>query len=302
VGTEILTALRLCPEVLLGKTAVTNGTDTVVEPSSSRIHVIPDMSKTQFVPDKKLCITFVSFETDLDLDSIWAGLFHQDEPTAQMCFQGKCVRTGTKHFSGNTVTWNEEKCMDVMHSHLFGDGAGSLAFVVKEWDLSGYNQQYTQQQLWQLPETCSEKCEKTFAAMPIPPSLQKDGSIAKLVVKLKFKDLGRRITSTNEAREHLACGSRQSAVATTLGLGGMWSGFTYPNVYDEGKGKGEEVDAPAEVPVIRPKDPELTCVPVEHFPVDDDNKTDDLLSFAPGLGCKFNLMSVMFGVLLALRF
>jgi len=291
-------------------------TKGMVEPNSSRTQVIPDLSKTpKFVPDKKLCITFESFETDLDLDKAFLGIFHQDEPVAQMCFQGKCVLTGIKRFSGNTVTWNEEKCMDVMHSHLFGEGAGSLAFVVKEWDLSGYNQQYTQQQLWQLPENCVEECVKTFDAMPIPPSLQNDGSIAKLVVKLKFKELssGRRVTSTSKTGASPACGPSESAVATTLALGGTWSGFTYPNVYGEGKGKGEEVQAPAEAPVMRPQDPELTCVTVANLPVednqtddgdqtDDDNQTD-LLSSAPGLGCNLKQIPVMFGAFfLALKF
>jgi hypothetical protein len=291
VGTEVLTALRLCPEVLLGKTEVID-----------QHGVIPDLTKTEVVPDKKLCITFESFETDLDLDkAFWTGIFHHDEPMAQMCFQGKCVATGIQYFEENTVTWNEEKCMDVRYSHLFGEGGGSLAFVVKEMDPVGYQQQYTQQQLWQLPESCKEECKKTFDAMPIPPSLQHEGSVAKLVVNLKFKELGRRVTSISERRESLACGASESAVATTLALDGTWSGFTYPNVYDEGKGKGEEVLAPAKAPVMRPKDAERTCVTIKNPPPLENNETDGpFVGAASGLGCKSYLMFVIFAALVAI--
>jgi len=101
-------------------------------------------------PDTELCITFQSFKTDLDLDTLLnSGFFHRDEPYAQACFQGRCMSTSSsKGFQGNKVTWGEEKCMKVRRSHLFGDDAGSLAFVVKEQSPRlSYSNQYTQQQV-----------------------------------------------------------------------------------------------------------------------------------------------------------
>merc|ERR1712211_19252 len=93
----------------------------------------------------------------------------------------------------------------------------------------------------------------------------------------------------------------ESAVATTLALDGTWSGFTYPNVYDEGKGKGEEVLAPAKAPVIRPKDAERTCVTVKNLPPLEDNVTDrPLVDAAPGLGCMSYLMFMIFAALVAI--
>merc|ERR1712048_512378 len=112
----------------------------------------------------------------------------------------------------------------------------------------------------------------------------------------RFKELGRRAASTSEARASPTCGASQSAVATTLALGGAWSGFTYPDTYGKGKGQGEEVLAPAEAPVKRPKDADLTCVTVEDLQAYLENQTNesDLLSSAPGLASRFHLMSVMF--------
>jgi hypothetical protein len=284
---EPLTSLTLCPEVLLGKTAVEDTT---------RGLVIPDMSHTEFAPDKKVCITFKSFETDLDLDTIWDGWFHQDEPSAEVCFQGKCeATTHEKHFSGNKVTWNEEKCMNVVQSHLFGEDAGSLAFVVREHDPFGYKEQYTQQQLWKLPEDCTDECEMVFDKMQIPPSIQHRGSVAKLAVKIKFKELGRRVASIGKANGSMSCGQRQSAVATTIALGGKYGGVTYPDIF--GKGKGDEVAAPADAPVMRPVDAQLSCVDVQNLPEDDDG----LMSDAPGLDCKLHLISVIFAAFVALE-
>jgi hypothetical protein len=279
---EPLTSLTLCPEVLLGKTSVENG---------MRELVIPDLSHTEFVPDKKMCVTFKSFETDLDLDTIWDGIFAHDEPSAEVCFQGRCEATSfEKRFRGNTVTWNEEKCINVVQSHLFGEDAGSLAFVVREHDPHGYSQQYTQQELWKLPTDCTDECDMTFDKMRIPSAIQDKGSVAKLAVKIEFKDLGRRATSTRKATEPVACGPSQSAVATTIALGGKYGGVTYPNIF--GKGKGEEVVAPADAPVMRPVDAKYSCVDVQNL---------ELVSAAPGLDCKLHLMALLLAVLVSLE-
>jgi hypothetical protein len=280
---EPLVDLKLCPEVLLGKSAVTKGM------------VIPSLSQTEYIHDKQVCITFKSFETDLDLDTFWSsGIFAHDEPAAQVCWQGICVQTSVKYFNGNTVTWNEEKCMPIVHSHFFGDEAGSLAFVVKEHDAFGHSRQYTQQQQWKLPDSCAEECEMNFDQMPIPPSLEKYGSIAKLKVQVKFKELNRRLTSN----ESVGCGPRQSAVLTNLALGGDFGGVTFPSVFHAGQ--QEQVTPPAAMPVMRPKDAETACVDVENLPnvdSDDDNKT---LVSAAGPSCKFHLMSMIFAALVTL--
>jgi len=267
---EPLTSLTLCPEVLVGKTAVDGMTSNMV---------IPDLSPTAFVPDKKLCVRFKSFETDLDLDDWKQGLWHEDEPFAEVCFQGKCQATSkNKRFSGDTVTWNEERCMDVTQSHLFGSEAGSLAFVVKEQDIGSFHEQYTQQQLWKLPEDCTEKCAMTFEKMPIPPKHK--GSKAKLVVEIEFKEIGRRLMN----KMSKDCGSRQSAVVTTLALSGNYGGVTYPDLFSSGK--GEEVVPKADAPEMRPQDADISCVDVENLPV------DDLMSSAPGMEFNFYLMFV----------
>merc|ERR1712014_359043 len=282
MGKEPLTSLTLCPEVLLGKSSVENG---------MRELVIPDMAHTEFVPDKKMCVTFKTFETNLDLDTIFDGIFAHDEPAAEVCFQGKCESTSyDKRFSGNKVTWNEEKCMNVVQSHLFGEEAGSLAFVVREHDPHGYSQQYTQQELWKLPTDCTDECEMTFDKMRIPSAIQDKGSVAKLAVKIKFKDLGRRAASSGRATEPVACGPSQSAVATTIALGGKYGGVTYPNIF--GKGKGEEVVAPADAPVMRPVDAKYSCVDVQNL---------DLVSSAPSLDCKLQLVALLFAALLTLK-
>merc|ERR1712187_672338 len=109
------------------------------------------------------------------------------------------------------------------------------------------------------------------------------GSVAKLVVKIELKDLGRRATGTSKATEPLACGPSQSAVATTIALGGKYGGVTYPNIF--GKGKGEEVVAPTDAPVMRPVDAKYSCVDVQNL---------DLVSFAPGLDCKLHLAALLF--------
>jgi len=258
--------------------------------------VIPDMAHTEFVPDKKMCVTFKTFETNLDLDTIWDGIFAHDEPAAEVCFQGKCESTSyDKRFSGNTVTWNEEKCLNVVQSHLFGEEAGSLAFVVKEHDPHGYSQQYTQQQLWKLPDDCTDECEIAFDEMRIAPSVQSKGKYAKLAVKIKFKELGRRVTSTVKAAGPKACGPRQSAVATTIALGGKYGGITYPNIFKEGK--GDEVGAPADAPAFRPVDAEFSCVDVQNLPED---SKEDLLSAASSLDCALHLISLILVGLFAL--
>merc|ERR1712187_486737 len=98
-----------------------------------------------------------------------------------------------------------------------------------------------------------------------------------------FKELGRRVTSTVKAHGSMSCGQRQSAVATTIALGGKYGGVTYPDIF--GKGKGEEVVAPTDAPVMRPVDAKYSCVDVRNL---------DLVSFAPGLDCKLHLAALLF--------
>merc|ERR1712004_713129 len=134
-----------------------------------------------------------------------------------------------------------------------------------------------------------------FDKMRIPPSIQHRGTVAKLALKIKFKELGRRVASTDKVKESMNCGQRQSAVATTIALGGKYGGVTYPDIF--GKGKGDEVAAPADAPVVRPEDAQLSCVDVQNLPEDDDG----LMSDAPGLDCKLHLISMIFAALVALK-
>merc|ERR1711862_786356 len=177
--------------------------------------------------------------------------------------------------------------MNVVQSHLFGD-EGSLAFVVREHDPFGFSQQYTQQQLWKLPDDCTDECEMLFDKMRIPPSIRHRGEVAKLAVKIKFKELGRRVTSAGKANKSISCGPRQSAVATTIALGGQYGGITYPNIFREGQ--GDEVAPPADAPVMRPADAQLSCVDVQNLPEEDAADVDGLLSGAPGQECKLLLI------------
>jgi len=188
---EPLTTLSLCPETVIYTDEFTNAM------------AIPGVvGKTDNSPDRQLCITFKSFETDLNLDDGWLDWF-QDDPYAQACFQGKCVQTKRSvRFSGNKVTWNEEQCIDVKYSHAFGDNAQPIAFVVKESDFGGFHEQYTQQLLMVLPPMCEAECDMVFqqcedngianasseACLRIPPSLQGYGKDVNLAVKFRFTD------------------------------------------------------------------------------------------------------------------
>jgi len=227
------------------------------------------------------------------LDRAFEGVSLDDDPFAQACFEGKCVTTNKQtKFSNDVVTWNEEQCMSVKQAHLFGDEANPIYFVAKEEDLGGYSQQYTQQQPWELPDSCKEQCEMTFSDMPIPPSVQDRGNKAKLSVKIQFKELAGVSSCPNCAssphHDLLDCGpapDTQQVVASTLGIGGKWGGFTYPNFF--GEGNGDEVYAPVKAPTKRLKDAELTCV-VE---------AQSILSSAHGLeGCSIFVISVMVAI------
>merc|ERR1712187_721464 len=110
-----------------------------------------------------------------------------------------------------------------------------------------------------------------------------------------FRELGRRVASPGKANGSMSCGPRQSAVATTIALGGKYGGVTYPDIF--GKGKGDEVVAPADAPVMRPVNAQLSCVDVQNLPEDDDG----LMSDAPVGDCKRHLMSMIFAMLVALE-
>merc|ERR1712217_969154 len=120
-----------------------------------------------------------------------------------------------------------------------------------------------------------------FSDMVIPPSLQHKGSKAELAVKFNSLTNRRATSSSEEVRQSTEFGPRQSVVVTTLGVGGKGSGFTYPSFFSDGK--GEEVEAAADAPVMRSKDPDSRCV----------ENPDSLVSFACGSVCEFRLLTTL---------
>lgn len=194
-------------------------------------------------PDMQLCMQFLEFATDKDLD------FGIDEPFATGCFLGRCKQTSSnQNFNGDKVKWEGEVlCLNVQKSAL---ARADVWLRVNEND-PVWNDQYSLPHAVRLTE---ELCPSTDCTLERELTPHDSKGYTRLKVRFSRRELPRRMEAAAEA-DRQRCQGVDFGVS--VGVYTSFGGVKFPNSFSHGS--GDQVVDPVEPQSTRPSQPQQKC-------------------------------------------